>query len=440
MKAVALDMYPVRPAMQEGESLLGYLHRFFWANGHSVPAELRALAEAIRSRSCQTRQVNEFRRLMGCGSVDGSLALELTATKLVFVCSGNAAWRKWSVVGRHCPACASKGIAHQIVFDLPLIEACPVHDVLLVSGCSECGALLAWGSLLPGGHCRCGAFIGNMRRVPAAPWQGRLARWLAEMAKWDDSDPRKPLPNVYLMFEIALRIRYLLVGGGDAELNFLRHPRAPEHPRKIPGRWEATLVFEPFERAVVRARRLFRKAYQTDDCSLIVPIRNPRVDALFDLLKKSTRGTLAPLAKLHNAVEYVRRELTVVPEWTGVHFNPGIRASTRLALVAALGAWWRSARLHLVIAAPDVALRRSGYTFPEVVIGVINALVEVAVRGRPIETLRAFKAHWLPTQVFSAVDGSIESFGVALSGLHVAELVFLEALLRQDLEEDAGSD
>lgn len=440
MKAVALDLYPVRPPMQEGESLLGYLHRFFWSNGHGVPGELRALAEAVRSRYCQARQVNEFRRLVGADRVDASLALELTATKLVFVCSGSAAWRKWSVVGRYCPACASEGIAHQVVFDLPLVEACPVHDVLLLSGCSECGALLAWGSLLPGGHCRCGAFIGNMRRVAAAPWQGRLARWLAEMAKWDDSDPRRPLPNVYLMFEIALRIRYLLVGGGDAELYFLRHPRAPERPRKVPGRWEATLVFEPLERAVVRARRLLRKAYQTDDRSLIVRIRNPRVDALFDLLRKSTKGTLAPLAKLHEAVELARRELSVVPEWVGVHYNPGIRASTRLAQVAALGAWWSEARPHLVAAAPDVTLRRTGHTFPEVVIDVINALVEVAVRGRPIETLRAFKAHWLPTEVFRTVDGSIEAFGIALSGLHVAELCFLEALLRQDLDGAAGHD
>ncbi|MGN6526949.1 MAG: hypothetical protein ACTHL8_11205 [Burkholderiaceae bacterium] len=253
------------------------------------------------------------------------------------------------------------------------------------------------------------------------------------MAKREWTGSRSSIPSPYLMLEIALRIRDLVVGGSDVERYLFRHPRAPKRTRKCPERWEITLVLESPERLVIRARRLMRWAFQADPRRLIVDKGSPRIDALCDLLKKSTKGALGPLAKLHQAAELVRRDLRVVPEWKRVHYNPAMPAHRRRAYLTALNAWWQSGRHELVLRARDVELAHGVPTSADAIAWVINSLVEVAICGLPIGRLRAFEAHWLPTQVFSSVDGSIESFVSALSSLSLEELVFLERMLRQDL-------
>src|SRR5664279_1622999 len=35
-----LTEYPVRPAMSRGESMVGYIRRCYWENGHELPSKL----------------------------------------------------------------------------------------------------------------------------------------------------------------------------------------------------------------------------------------------------------------------------------------------------------------------------------------------------------------------------------------------------------------
>ncbi|MTD33060.1 TniQ family protein [Paludibacterium denitrificans] len=176
--------YPVRPVVQPGESLAGYLYRFYNDNHHKVPAP--ALAAAMQM-------------------YQGSEAKQATANSILSVLFGKVAHRMHAT-GRHinycqaqrvtfshhphpkpeaatqfCPACIEERQIHKALWELPFVEACPVHETALLESCPTCDRPYTWSSLNHDWACRCEIPISEHTCPRASRKQVQLARFMARV-------------------------------------------------------------------------------------------------------------------------------------------------------------------------------------------------------------------------------------------------------------------
>lgn len=152
--------YLVRPPYLPGESVAGYLYRFYGANGHRVPGHVSKLLTALRSRRSFDGQLGDPRdkmfqrmqQLLGTACIlDEGWWIEGDYIAPYYLC-GRATLSL-------CPECIQMFGAHLAIWDLPLITACPIHRCRLVAQCPKCRAQLRWARLQPDWHCGCGQDI-----------------------------------------------------------------------------------------------------------------------------------------------------------------------------------------------------------------------------------------------------------------------------------------
>ncbi|MGZ5043202.1 MAG: TniQ family protein [Methylobacter sp.] len=176
--------YPVRLLIEKGESLAGYIFRFYSANGHRVPS---AVHNAI------------------LGVYDGIHKKAETAFDIVQSIVGDSAtfdrswWLNRSLIDRHpdrlkrtvwrrinfdpvrfCPACLGELGFHFALWELPLMQTCLLHKCVLLTKCSQCQKKLAWSEISPDWRCRCGESITEMSAKPATKSALAIAQFLAE--------------------------------------------------------------------------------------------------------------------------------------------------------------------------------------------------------------------------------------------------------------------
>lgn len=164
---IPLAEYPVRPAMQEGESLAGYLYRFHSENGSALPFSFHNALQTLYhgSQERATFTYEEIQIALG-----ESVRLDRwwwMQRSFEAIKSGkyDRTWRKLSFTPvRFCPECLRESNFHYAVWELPSITACPLHRCALEFDCWKCRTRLTWKRLEPQWHCRCGALLMLKRR------------------------------------------------------------------------------------------------------------------------------------------------------------------------------------------------------------------------------------------------------------------------------------
>ncbi|TRW98579.1 TniQ family protein [Candidatus Methylobacter oryzae] len=161
--------YPVRPQMEQGESLIGYVYRFYNNNGYKIPVDgFRFLYALVRARGDSVYPL--LKRLQPI--LGNSVALD----------------RIWWVQSRlidhpypyqgpgiritlsqchpsFCPACLDESRFYYELWEIAFVEECPIHSCYLVKRCPNCSRILNWRYLLTNWRCHCGTLITSMRGV-----------------------------------------------------------------------------------------------------------------------------------------------------------------------------------------------------------------------------------------------------------------------------------
>jgi hypothetical protein len=160
MMIIKNSLFPIRPNLQNGESAIGYVVRFRLINGHAVPSqELRLVrrlySDRIGSENFENASLDEYTAL---GLLDhdimyARISKENQSKKLRDV-------RGHRLVGIHlCPVCIKESGFHFSFWELPFINACPLHACKLVHRCVDCEREFSWRLLKNLWQCQCGKEI-----------------------------------------------------------------------------------------------------------------------------------------------------------------------------------------------------------------------------------------------------------------------------------------
>lgn len=445
--------FPVRSARQRGESLAGYVYRFYWENGHEPPTALRA---TVRDLYCGDRPGSAF---SGLESVMGALGTAESAwwvsRRLDTVYPGGflSKWRRlhFNPV-RYCPACLRKFGFHADLWTLPLAAACPWHQCVLLSRCAVCGQLLPWSALKPGWHCGCGAAMADAPLRPAAPWAIRLAATLASAADAERSagdvegsvvsmpaDQRDSVCDLYDYIGWAFSLRRQL----GRRAAYQSAPRWPvcRNPKAhvVPGVWEERLLFTELSTDKGRLNRLAKWNFRhqpgllvvlSDEAPLALAIK-----ALGGLPRnRHTEG-------LHCAVEKLLGGLRAgIEGFPAVYFHPRFADIERQPYLAALSTWWYKLANRIAVLDPRARLVSlwpnlyGGNTAS--VVQILNALLDAATRDEDVEQYAKLATRWhVPARLQRKLEPSevLRELGGYLASLQSSELAFV-----LDLLNDAG--
>lgn len=449
---VALDRYPVRPRQREGESLSGYCLRIYMLNGHTpfpgivgdtrvtahaLPPDDRLLLNTLLGHEQAERQaLQEHRLLFGQGE-------------------SRFAWRDAAIGRRFCPACMKAFGFHCLLWNLPLITACPLHGCQLLEHCTACSERLNWGSL-HGFSCNCGVAVAAMARRPASAVQVRFARVVAMgeeldgfrreigLASLRGSWPRFRVGDLYSALNWALYTRNLLHRARRQDILTTSSTANARTVDRSPGQDIVQFIAGlPF--TARRAVRLLLQNAQIDGASVLV---NPRSDNILRQLDISllARGQgqnrftrwLASIVR-----SAIARDAVPLPRTTTVMYHPSISAADRLSLNGRLQAWWRALLGHLPVADHRVQLPKlyqlTLHTewglegFANDVVRTINLLYDIVKASIPAEKFAAVIARWQISASMRAGPGDLADIAAVIAGLNAAEHAFLYELLLHDV-------
>lgn len=452
--------FPVRPQLRLGESLAGWCWRIYIANGHDVPQDVRSALKG--SKAAQELNADQaLRHLLGADVLESLRTREYRLTerwdqKCV------VKWHTWSLTPRLCPLCVASSGYHCLLWDLPLVTACPLHACMLAESCHACGFTFTWKTLGSGWLCACGAKVSERPVVRAPQWAIGLARMLAKAADAHVSDAMRDASamvlsrvtayqtrDVYAMLWWSLKLRRALTEGRSylrpASWPVVQRPGA----RMEPGAWEISLTAgPPHSTWHTKANWLLRCCFRSESAVLIDP-RNLECYRRVSALVADLEGQVNPLAvRVREAIQQALPTLSVgIVHQQQVCFHPRLSQTQRQSHREELARWWRSFAINVSALAPaDGFSCRSNSTNqpdywmdgnPAAAIALLNIFFEAARKKWPPSVLGSVVRRWhLPTELREPKNVLLE-VGEYLMCLHKSELGFVQALINRDLAEQA---
>lgn len=452
--------FPVRPPLRAGESLAGWCWRFCRSNGHDLPRELRS---AVKGNKASPEMSTEQMLAHFLGA-DLLTALRAREYQLIERWDPQCAvkWHTWSLTPRLCPACIKGDGYHHLLWDLPLVSACPLHRCLLAERCQACGLLFTWRTLSSGWRCTCGKQVSRTLLVRAPEWATRLADLLVKA-----SDAQIPpgmqdihigvLPNIpayrtqdlYGMLWWALKLRRALTEGRS-------YPQPASWPviqrqgaRMVPGAWEMGLIGGSHSRWQAKAHWLLRWCFRSESV-VLVDLRNLECYRRVSKLVTELEGQTNPLAVLVR--EAIQKVFTAhsagIPQQQQVFFHPTLRLPDRQTHIKQLAAWWRSfaSMVPVLDPADGIGCRCDSahqplYWFdgnPTAAVALLNIFFEAAHKKWAPSDLGSVVHRWhLPVELHEPKD-VLREVGEYLTRLHRSELEFVQTLVRHSITEQAA--
>lgn len=452
--------YPVRPRMEEGESLAGYVRRFHAANGHKVP---RDLYNALRALYRGTKGVAVAAFDLVQATFGDAVALDRSwwlGRRLYEGCSGGGGHPPARITFqldplRLCPACLQEGGIHYALWEMPLMEACPLHHCALLTACTACSSTLHWQDCLPDWHCQCGVPIPAMPLAPPKAGALELARVLTgstdlalpkayrahSIASGGPSDGRQyRLEEVYRGLEWGTELRKLLSGRRLLAGEPKAKPRRKKEPRKRWGAWERRLIGDSSDELIARLVRAQRKHFNSP-----LPLGYVFPHDSLARAKAFVRET-APCVVQTKIQETLDRYLTDyaldLPLSLFVWFADARHSKKRVAEMRQFARWWavlaaRMCDLDPAMQRFEAALAQPAQAAPaqEVhVVDVLNLLFEGARQRLDASNFRAFTYWWrIPPALRDASDPEalFRRIGLHLASIREEEILFVLALVQR---------
>jgi TniQ len=201
--------YLIRPAMEQGESVAGYMCRYLGANGHRIQRKYYDLMEAMYRASPGTalKAKKKIQELVGdISQLDNKYWLNHPTG--YSSCLEN--WVPLNIaVVRICPQCLQENGFHSALWEFSLVYACPAHETALLEACTACGNKFEWAKIAPNWHCVCGEDIKAMQPKPAKSGCIALARILAlaqDAIQTDGVKGRHQIISIYKRLEWGCKL------------------------------------------------------------------------------------------------------------------------------------------------------------------------------------------------------------------------------------------
>ncbi|MDO8457702.1 MAG: TniQ family protein [Burkholderiaceae bacterium] len=453
--------FPVRPQLRIGESLAGWCWRIYGANGHGVPQDVRSTLKG--SKAAQELNADQvLRHFLGAGVLETLRSREYRLTER-WDQKCIVKWHTWSLTPRLCPLCIASSGYHCLLWDLPLVTACPLHACLLAESCHACGLTFTWKTLASGWLCACGAKVSE-RPVVRAPQRAiGLARMLAKAADAQVSDAMRDASakvlsrvtayqtrDVYAMLWWSLKLRRTLTEGRS-------YPRAPSWPviqrkgaRMVPGAWEVSLIAgPPHSTWRTKTNWLLRCCFRSES-AVLVDLQDLECYRRVRTLVAELEGQVNPLAvRVREAVQQALAAHSVgILHQQQVCFHPRLSPTQRQSHREDLARWWRSFAINVSALDPadgfgcrSDSTHQLGYWMdenPAAAVALLNIFFEAARKKWPPLVLGSVVRRWhLPAELRESKDVLLE-VGEYLMCLHKSELEFVQALVNRDLAEQAA--
>lgn len=444
--------------MEEGESLAGYIRRFHAANGHKMPREMYNALRALY-RGTQGVAVAAFDLVQAtfgdAGTIDRSWWLGRPSQK------GNPgggshppAWLVFQLDPlRLCPACLQDGGIHFALWELPLMEACPLHHCALLTACTTCSRTLHWQDCLPDWHCQCGVPIPAMPLAPPKAGALELARVLAS-----SSDLTRPkayrahsiapdnrqyrLEEVYKGLEWGTELRELFSGRGSRLGEPKAKPRPKMERRARWGAWERRLIGDSTDELIARLVRAQSKHFNSPQrLSYVFPRDSLARAKVF--VRESAPGVAQ--TKIQKALDRFLADYALdLPLSLFVWFADARHSEKRVADMRQFATWWvtLAARMgdldptmqRLEAALAQRAWTQDAYAREVHVVDVLNLLLESAKQRLDVDNFRAFTYWWRIPPTLREVSDPEELFrriGLHLASIRAEEILFVLALVQR---------
>lgn len=171
---VPLKNYLLRPKRLDGESLRGYLYRFYDLNQLRVPIKVWKLVnDFYRQETNEKANLDQLQQLTGDINVisEKHWLKKHKITKYNYSLQVN---RIHITTPRFCPRCISENKVHLAIWDLPHFTACPKHGCLLVYRSSS---TISWYNMKSNWVCIDEVAIQDLKTIKPAKFQ----LWLSNL-------------------------------------------------------------------------------------------------------------------------------------------------------------------------------------------------------------------------------------------------------------------
>lgn len=343
--------FPVRLPMEQGESLAGYVCRFQGTNGHWVP---RILHDALHDlyRGYPEKVVAAFNLVQSVLGNIVALDRKWWLERPLVAVRGRqqGGWPTLSYKRvQFCPACLGEKGFHFALWELPLMEACPLHESALISVCTVCGKELNWSDISPHWCCRCGQPISGMCAGMAKPGTVNIARLVALTQQVElPADFRNDfleiapgaihLGGIYEAIQWATKLRDLLQ---HTTWGFRSRPEKKKDCRRFPGAWEARLLSDSGKSLACRFGRLLTRSFRHHEAPLSYFRDYDVFDQAMKFVSIPTAGCGVFQERVSAAVtEYIEAHRVELPLSITVLFKPEIAGDEREERLARFAAWW----------------------------------------------------------------------------------------------------
>jgi hypothetical protein len=419
-----IELYPVRPRWQPGDSMAGYCWHILAVNGYApvTPGAVKGLW--TKRNLCRVDQTMAG-RLFGADLADACYENE---ERLVRDAVADGRFGSRATRHRFCPLCMADHRRHKIIWDLPLIAACADHGCMLIDRCDHCYRPLNWTQIGPEFTCSCDRVLSEAAQ-PAARAQWCFAIAVARgidahaMAR---ATMRREGSRRSSGIDYAVRDVYELLGWADSWTLYRRNG-APPRPGLL-----RRVASDP-ERMVAAMWRCLRHKRRGSQDVLIDVERDDRTNRWFltkDRISRSSNPLLsaveAAVADLHKGYD------ACIESLPGVAFEPSLSPEECGLLDARLSHWWTNlaqrvpaAECEPLVGTPASAANR---------LHLLNRLYDAALLDVPVDALSTLAARWqMPLMLQSA--SLPRQLAAGLGQLHVAEHDFVLALIKHDLEK-----
>lgn len=403
--------FPVRPSMEKGESLAGYICRFHTVNGHRLPSTLhKALQSLYRGTPGIAARAFEIIQSI----VGDSVALDRSQWPDINLIERRS--QGWRILtcnpARFCPICLREYGFHFALWDLPLVRACPLHRTALLTKCSRCQKPLSWPRIHPSWCCRCGQSIVTMPRVPVLKGEMAIAKCLAGANDVEQPDSfRKRLGELYKSYRLKdaydglewigdLRKKYVRKGGtprkaSDCRLRLIT--------RSLPSVWDVRLLADSPEQTVIRLLQVTRRHFMTNGNMLCVIEESDSLSgAIVSTYVMRNRSVFE--RKIYRAVEHILSEYSLkLPTSSVVLYNPCLSSERRGKNLTQFMGWWNALSRRMKELDPEIQSYQNNIaSSPSFcnqlqvteLVDVLNILINAALQQIDVEAFRALLYWW----------------------------------------------
>lgn len=412
--------FPIRPARQSGESLVGFVRRHFGANGHWIPKALHdVIATVYRSHAVQEREDAWSIICRVLGDVPQEYR-RLWMEERFTVPDGEYKTyrRQWQNPTTHryrlCTECLKSADIHLALWDLPLVLACPVHKCMLTKRC-DCGRILSWASVGSRWTCLCGRAITSLPTRPAPIGFLYMANAIAAASDMEVPGLEK---DEIAMFRVAANLRstYEVMAWLEGLMKKLPEVRKKSNFKDIGRHWRLTRALKHWPSGLSDLlRRLMKSRHSLDRESLFLHLTEFHpTKQLLDRLNSSAHDTSLPdeLQEIaHRVVEDLSFAYGTPRRWI---FNPALTNGEKTLKQRSLRHWWLGLSSDIDVSNDPAGLM----VLPTVIVSegdektvvqLLNTLIMAAERSISASAFRRLATAW-PAQPASTTALSDHKF------------------------------